>query len=558
MELNTYDLVWFENICQILTKNPAIATKALEDFIKSDVVIEKCCIYLASTNITETGYFHALSCLHRATITKWNIIPVDIKKFVKSFLMNQLRSKLVIVSTISQFSTNKLMQVFASIWKRSWIDSEEDEKISFFDFISEQLRDKQTAIYATMILRIVIEEFSTQSYAESNIQYGFHINTKNFFQRNDLLKVFELALQPLCTLLAIIKTSNNVGEHIPDIKAHMTLVSELSKLLIELLEWNFEDDCNPTKVDTNKFYRCSKLPREWHLYITSVDFIEVLFYTMQTLVQCSLNYQQHMGDHLYKNCLVNVRNLILLIPCIDGEIFHSFEEKMHYGNFFLNSLNVLVNPYYFRSHSNELLVTDNSIYDYASGGTRQDMLDLFVNALIRFIGNYKLENVIKLCNFETSVMSFGLISLELSKEMCSLSVFLIKEVNEFEKHLAESCCTASSSLSSLPKPSEVLLFNTWRADIFSYSLDLWSMMLDGGTVISERFCGLNTDVNISMTFIQWLKELHTDIFKLYKEVLMNNTIFETICEAEAENDEDDELIEARCIEDFFTGRFVCL
>ncbi len=188
------NLQWFEGQCQELSRNPAAATKKIEQFRESDIALDACKSFLQSNQLSQVAKFQAVATLHVACLSRWLQFQKrehDEWKMLLSTQINDSISRTGAAGT-PHFVINKIMQVFVSFWKRSWLECEQHEKDQFFQNISLLLKQSEHTTSGTILLRNVLEEFSTKTFAEVNLSYEHHLQIKKSFQTNDLQKVFLL------------------------------------------------------------------------------------------------------------------------------------------------------------------------------------------------------------------------------------------------------------------------------------------------------------------------------------------------------------------------------
>ena len=555
---------WFESLCDGLSRNPAAATKTLEQFRESEVAVDATLFFLSNPAISHIGTFQAVSILHRASIVRWGSMSVEKRSELRRNMIDTLTK--VVSTQAPSFVVNKVMQVCASIWKRGWLEISDEEKDAYFQFANNMMQAPATSRAATALLRVTLEEFSQQSFAEINMQYTFHADAKRVFQKNDLIKVFTLAVHPLNILFSW-QDAASIAPHIP-------LMGELFKLLSELITWNFKEDSlnnrNNTCLEENNTLlgQCNKLPREWATSLIQSNFVMNLYNMYSALCLQPQNFQ--IDTIILSNCALELRNLILCLPTIDGEIFHSLHEKRDFGNLILEYSIQLVQHFIVRSEGTELIVSDASI-DYEEGGQRQEQLDFFLSVCIRLISNYKLSTVCSMTQFEKAMIALSSVTLEISKELLVLSQYSMQLYQQYLNHTTTTTTTGSTTTSSSNKvskfemPADTLLMNTWRGGILALSLDAWGLVLENPTVMvdttlfnpataptasSSNTTTTATNTHWNSELINWIQNTTNDIFITLFQAFFHTFLFETLNEVNEEENEEDALIESRQTGDF--------
>jgi len=555
---------WFEELCHTLSKDPSLATATIQQFVDSDGSIDASCHLLqsSSTFLSGTALFHAALVLQRAAVLKWDLLGKEKQLYVKNVAVNVLRQQLFRVPPVA-FVVNKLMQTLVSIWKRDWLESTDDEKQSFFGIISELMCSKEHAPFANQLLRMTLEEFEHRTYCETHLQRGLHTRTKLCFETNGLPQVVSLSMQPLSFVLSLMKGDCSVDS---DLWLSVPLLTELCKLLIAVMNWSYGDESallseeqelrNPLSIGG-----VIKLPKQLGSYLIQPDFIcNVVCSWRVLLIQCG-PLQHRIGSDLYHNCSSELNHLILVMASVDGEVFSSGREKAMFGNHFLQSLLLSISPFLCRSCAFDLQVTDNDSYDYVSGGTRQQVLELITTTIVRLVGNYTLPMMASMPCFESLLICMGSLSLELLGELRALSQMLVKEFDLYEQHLVGSGLSSSSGIfSAFPRLAAMPLLQTWRTDVLSALLDIWRLIYEDKTlmgaltgVASSVPATSCSDSVLTTEFFRWLIPTSSEVFEQSVGVVVNVMVYETLSEAEQDEDEDVAGIQARDVDGLLSG-----
>lgn len=511
--------------------------------------------YLTVPTISHVAIFQAISILQRSAIVTWELLSTEKRATIRNDLIVLLGN--TITNQVPPYLLNKLMQSTASLWKRGWLEIESVERDRYFEFIQNLMQNPVTSKVATSFLRITLEEFSQQSFAEINMQFAFHAEVKKRFQRNDLIKVFTLAVHPLNILFSW-QDAASVAPHLP-------LMTELFKLLSELIAWNFNDESLSSKNSADdsslQAHLCNKLPKEWNASLVQTSFVTNLFGMYQAI--CTSPQAFGAETATLQACALELRNLILCLPTIDGDIFTQTSEKVAYGNHILECSLGLVRIFVVRTETTPLAMSDRSA-DYETGGFRHEQLELFLNLFLRLLGNYKVPALLQMPQFEPTMLVLGNLTVEICKELSTLSQLAMQG---YDAWLSTRSSAPPGSAGQYPLPVETLLLSTWRGDILALSLDVWSCIFEhpvtlsslqrvGGSpapnspVRAAAACGA---VALSAEFTAWLQKMSQEIFALGFQSVFTTLVFETLSGAEVEEDEDDALIESRETGDLLTG-----
>lgn len=442
------------------------------------------------------------------------------------------------------FVVNKVMQVCASIWKRGWLEITPIEKEVYFQYIHSLMQSAATSKVATSLLRVTLEEFGQQSFAEINMPFSFHADAKRAFQKSDLLKVFTLAVHPLTILFS--------WQDAAAIAPYMPLMAELFKLLAELIAWNFQEDSLASKNATDdqalQATHCNKLPRDWAAHLIDPAFVTNLYGLYQSL--SSAPHAFGTDAQAIQSCSLELRNLIMSLPTIDGDIFSSPQEKLTFGTLLLECAVRLVTPFVSRTEATPLAMSDHSP-DYETGGQRQELLELFVNTFLRTVNNYKVQMFCQMAQFEPAMMQLGKITLEVCKELSVLSQL---SMQGYEQWLQMHDQSLQHNALSYDMPADVLLMDSWRGDVLALCLDAWSVILEHPDV-APAAAGIHaaSALPLSPQFLTWLRTISLEIFQHSFQSMSLTLVFETLSGADKEENEEDALIESRETGDLLAG-----
>lgn len=573
---------WFEELCHNLSRDPSLATAAIQQLVDSDGAVDASCRLLQNNDLSLPALFHAASVLQRSAVLKWDLMGKEKQLHVKNTAASALRQQLFRVPPVA-FVVNKLMQTVVSVWKRDWLESTDIEKQAFFEIVSELMRNMDYAPFAIQLLRVALEEFEHRSYSETQLQIGLHNRTKLCFETDGLLQVVSLSMQPLSFVLSLMKgtgggggssSSSVEGVDSCDLWRRVPLLIELCRLLTAVMSWSYVDDESASSSGEEHRQPLSgggviKLPRQLGSSLIQPDFLCSVVHAWRVLVAQRGPLQHRIGLDLYQNCSSELSHLILLMASVDGEVFSSSREKALFGNHFLEALLLSVSPSLRRSCPFDLQVTDNDSYDYSTGGSRQQVLEFFTAAVVRLVGNHTLSAMAMMPAFESLVMCLGGLSLELLGEMRALSQLLVGEFEHYEQHLLGTGLSSSCGVfSTFPRMAALPLLQTWRADVLSTVLDIWRLIYEDATLIGAMTAGsafssssssaaaaMGGGCGDSEFFFRWLAPTSSEIFEQSVGVVVNVMVYETLSEAEQEEDQDLAGIQARDMDGLLSGTY---
>ena len=129
------------------------------------------------------------------------------------------------------------IQTFCLVWKRGWTEYSNSERDSLFDSISNFLNTSnnyESSPKMSVLLRILLEEFSGKSKLDIGAPLQFHKNTHSAFEAYGLDKSFILGIHLLESSVSLLSNSPD-----QNFEYSCRSVKEASKLMHELLNWDF-------------------------------------------------------------------------------------------------------------------------------------------------------------------------------------------------------------------------------------------------------------------------------------------------------------------------------
>lgn len=578
-------LEWFEGLCLELTRNPVNATKTIELFRESDYAIEACTSFLQAANASHIAKFQAISILQYACLNRW----IRLSKHDHDELKNisfAMVNHCIYLPTPPQYLLNKLIQVYVSFWKRSWLDCSEIEKNQFFQSIGQLLSTVQGRKAGVVVLRTIVEEFSSKSFAEANLSLVHHIQIKTAFQGADLQRVFAMTVEFVVVVFQTLSSITNSNDSI--VETLLKTLAELLKLLTEVISWDFSDDGSQNATTGTKapaVVQYSKLPREWATHLIQPSFIDSIYSMYRQL----LHYRQgqisgsaspggtvsDLASVDLSNCLLESRNLILCLSSINGPIFADPAEKVAMASYITDySIQLVENS----NHKLELggpeinsLTISSPCYETGStvrATVRHEELELFLHTVFRLLNNFKVTTLCAMPNFNTMLVTLMSVSYENAMEVLSISKDMLSKAEQIVQYAPSpsgvtgtGSVNGEASVSFLKSLYDTKVLDTWRGDVMNSVLDIWSLLLEDPTILSiitstapssPRAGGIAA-ANQSLNFKIFLSKMSHELYPVWFESLMGIYIFESFLSADEEIDEDDELIESRSVEDMMRG-----
>jgi hypothetical protein len=161
----------------------------------------------------------------------------------------------------------------------------------------------------------------------------------------------------------------------------------------------------------------------------------------------------------------------------------------------------------------------------------------------------------RLPQFEAVMLMLSNVTLETVKELATLAQLAM---SGYERWLSmqQSTVVQYGSVGVYPNPTEVALMDTWRGDILALCLDAWSIVLEHPAIVAPGNAsqhGTGTPGSVSAQFAGWMRNVSQEIFASSFESVFLTLIFETLSDAEVEENEDDAMIESRDTADLLVG-----
>ena len=184
-----YSLEWFENVCLvILPKYPNEATKILMEFRSSSNAL------LAREYLLRTQHyivkFQAALVLQYACILNWDSMAASDQLEFRNLIWSLIiPSSGALSNALPAYAVNKLIQIYALTWKKSWnslsVAAKQDFFFSMYQLIQstsklsfQDVTVVETSLYQQklimQVLRILVEEFNSNSSLEKCLSLRQH------------------------------------------------------------------------------------------------------------------------------------------------------------------------------------------------------------------------------------------------------------------------------------------------------------------------------------------------------------------------------------------------
>ena len=537
---------WWESVCLELSRNPASATKTITDFRDSDQALEASKYFLQpSTCCTPSAQFQAALILQYVCLKHWSKLSLNEIHELRNTLWTLLHSSLT-AGTMPSFAVNKIMQVYALLWKRGWQECDSASKQMLFMQIKSFMQNHEYMKFGASLLRIILEEFCSRSSAEIGLPMEFHRIAHNAFEENGLDEGLEISTQCLSISFTIL---NTVTDDMQNVILAASTVAESSKLMVEVLSWDFGSSekfsFGLNKENEREKQRTSdllNLPRRWSSVFLNESFINSIFNAYQRLRTMRIHYSPNKivpkgfnsGSteldvlRFIDVSLSELRLLVTAFSSITGAFFAENSDKIALCSF----ISANVSPLLLLS-----LKMPTSVYEQE---LRSIECTHFGSVILRLLGNFRLSVACCMNHglFEEMLRSLGLGTFQLSEELAILAEVQLKKIYRYNND--EKNAINSTELNKFVNEGELDLFEGWRGESLDILLDAWCMILDDPIMIVDNNNQVNGSNNILIS--QLIKNILYDMaggaFSLLFECIMRSTVYETL-DCINDNEEDD-------------------
>ena len=558
---------WWESVCLELSRNPVAATKTITDFRDSEQALEASKYFLQpATCCSPSAQFQAALILQYVCLKHWSKLSVNEIHELRNTLWTLLHSSLT-AGSMPSFAVNKIMQVYALLWKRGWQECDTTSKQQLFMQIKAFMQNHEYMKFGASLLRIVFEEFCSRSSAEIGLPMEFHRIAHNTFELDGLDYGLEISMQYLSISFSIL---NTVTDDIKNIILAASAVTEASKLIVEVMNWDFgsnekfsfglNKENEKEKQRTNDLLN---LPRKWSVIFLNELFVNNIFNAYQHLRSLQINFFQNQivstgfssrssETDVLKIIDVTLSELRLLMTAISsatGTLFAENSDKI----LMCSWITTRVSPFLMLS-----LKMPTSVYEKE---LRSIECVHFGSVILRLLGNFRLSVacVMNLGIFEEMLNSLGSSTFQLSQELSILSDMKLKEIyqcnnnnnnNNDNDNENKNKTVSDDRIESIIKNNKYMdgegefnLLEGWRGECLDTLLDAWCMILDDPIMnnnVNENNSSDNNNSNnmISQSIKKNLQETAGRTFNLLFECIMRSTVYEAL-DSINDNEEED-------------------
>ena len=369
--------------------------------------------------------FHCITGFRHVLLVRWEAFHDQFRRLVRDYLM-ALGSCSYQVTTGPVFNRTIRLALFnasASFWKRKWNEStqyastsstvhsvtpeeqslmesiraqqqisqqsqsfriqvitlnEHNEKEDLFRFLDGVM---STACFETTacfeMASSLVGEFAGKSSSQYNMPLEFHKQAHEAFEKEGLDRTLQMSMKKLSQVVAMI--NNDTASHIssPVEKSKEDLALTVILLTIDVIGWEFGSgawDSGGFPID--KGGALVKPPVAWGSVLIQPQFVSAIFLLHQRVVR---NKNQSSSPELGHS----IRQLILLLTSLYGDIFPTPEDQKTFAGFLLEGILQL------------LTISTSAIAEEHTESSESELLDT-LSMVSRLIINYKLTILVQL------------------------------------------------------------------------------------------------------------------------------------------------------------------
>ncbi len=540
-------MAWFEDVCSNqLAVNPRAATDILVEFRDSEGAVESCKCILQCNSLSPSSKFHAASILQYLIIKMWTKFSHDDKYYYKTLLWSLIQ----INHTLPVFVVNKFIQSYCLMWKLEWT-SESVEKSLLFSHImtlcNNPSGDPALIRIGSMILKALLEEFNHKTSVEVGLSLAFHQLTRIAFQNYGLDESLQIGISNINMSLAmshtILPTQNESS-----IILVCGALYESCKLLQEIIHWELNTDNlmtikgNVTKdADSIDQLQAYCLPRKWSVHIMQPKLLSDIFDVYErlyllfhaSLVPLSSAFASSTSDaqvNAAMNAMNELRMILISFTSITGPFFENENEKIYFADYIL-SKSVMLLDRACAYDAGKSVVCDT---------LRSKECEHFSTIVYRVLSNYQMTTVVQLPVFNKMMTSLGYTTFIMSKEISQ----------EASKYLTVLFSGARATCFN-----DLDLLTSWKGELLVLLLDAWcnvmddSMMRKSSDIDDSSAPQIELNVDTKRTLISTSHDLFVQLF----ECIFNYILCESISCNDDEEDEDNEAIDSKKMDELISG-----
>lgn len=519
-----YTLIWFENVCVELSRNPKAATQALSDFQDSDNAVEMSMSFVEMTN-NPPVQFQAISTLQYACMKRWSSISEMHKTQIRAVLWNFVAKPREIV--LVTYVQNKIIQLLALTWKRSWALDNETTKNSCFAQILSSVNDAWGIRLSAAVLRALVEEFSNEKRADTHMSMEHHRQAYKAFTASGIDNVFSSTLDMLAQIFHALQTANR-QKGLDGLLDVIASIAEVSKLLSETLQWNFSSSDVTILLGANMTANIIlDLPKAWATPLLQSPLIAAVFDAYNFIRQLFYSTATSLTSHqvtIVMAALTELRHNIVCLSSVSstGKLLAtggegSSQAAVQYGDAILSRLVPLLN---------QMLP---NLEEGSTSGAHQAISDLHDQeceglsvAMLRFVGNFKLSTISRMQAFEEMVLALARCCHALAHAMASAAECRYRAV----------IAGAASTHPLLVDAEGGLLESRW-GDVLTLLLEAWGLVLDDPLLLGQygQLSSMQSEgQTVSSSLRSALHGITSQVFASLFECILKVELSDTLCD----------------------------
>ena len=293
---------WWESVCIELSRNPVGATTTITEFRDTEQALDASKYFLQpATGCSPVAQFQAALVLQYVCLKHWNKLSAVDTQDLRGTLWTLLHSSIT-AGTMPSFALNKIMQVYALLWKRGWTESDHACKQQLFQQIRAFMQKAEYMKPGATLLRIVVEEFCSRSSAEIGLPMEFHRLAHNAFHQSGLDEALDISAQFLSISFTAL---SSLSDSPSSVISAATTAMAATKLFVEVLNWDFGSNekfsfgsNKETERESRRSTDLLALPRKWFPLLMTERFIADMFNAYQQLraIYLHFTFTQAIGD----------------------------------------------------------------------------------------------------------------------------------------------------------------------------------------------------------------------------------------------------------------------
>ena len=523
---------WWEGICEELARNPAAVTKTITDFRDSDQALEASKYFLQpSTGCTANAQFQSALILQYVCLKHWGKLTIIDIQELRTTLWTLIHSSIA-AGSMPYFALNKIMQVYALLWKRGWHDSDITARQQLFQQIRAFMQSPQYMKSGATLLRTVVEEFSSRSSAEIGLPIEFHRVAHAAYENLGLDESMEIAAQALATSFDTVAKLQDDPE---SVVIAAGIVAETTKLLVELMNWDFDSaekfaySFRKDSDNDRERQRSSDLlalPRKWAGVFLHAGFLDGVCNAYEKLRVVYAHYSKLQAQGGMNQSMIaqnspgqgpsaatagalkaselalnDLRLLLSAVASITGDFFQDDAEKVLLCGHLVGRIVPMLTTALDRSPIVHIFgASPSGNGKRGQGGMEAMSLEELRAAeclhtgtvVLRLLGNYRLSIASRMAPslFEGLVTVLARATFELSQELALLADLQLSinysSSSTNNNHSATSSSSAGVTESQMAchrmglvlEEGETSLLTGWRGDTVEVLLEAWCMVLD--------------------------------------------------------------------------------